>query len=112
MPITMTICARCACVVTPSNPHDDCRQSARSAITERIADTRIGDRQGEYLDATRQPGGCVALRHFIPGSRPADTVILEADEAARLAAFILRTLRSGERYEITDTGRCALAGGA
>ncbi len=87
-----SIC-HCGFVRTPSNPHTECEHPARGAVTERIADVRICDRQGEYLDATRHPNGLLALRHFTPGKHPADVVVLEPDEVARLACFILKTLR-------------------
>ncbi len=109
MATTIEVCS-CGFARTPSNPHTDCQQSARPAVTERIASVRMGDHQGEYLDATRHDNGLLALRHFVPGTRPADTVILEPDEAAKLAAFILRTLTRGVRYSVTEAGRALLAG--
>ena len=107
MATTINVGSICHCgfVRTPSNPHTECQ-----AVTERIADVRMGDRQGEYLDATRHPNGLLTLRHFVPGTRPADSVVLERDEAAQLAAFILRTLHQGARYHITEAGRALLAG--
>jgi len=107
-----SIC-HCGYVRTPSNEalHAECPKiPTRSPITERIADVRLGGHQGEYLDVTRRDNGLLALRHFVPGTRPADTVILEPDEAAKLAAFILRTLTRGVRYGITEAGREALRG--
>lgn len=105
----LTICPTCGQARTLSNPHPDCDERAmdaarsaylpgafdRSPVTERIVNVKMGDHQGEYLDAERTSDGYVKLRHFTPGTKPADTVVLDADEAARLATFIIKTLGRG-----------------
>jgi len=106
---TPTEVCRCGFARTPSNAelHADCNDRTfpalpatpesppRYSTRERIADHRIGDRTGEFLDAVRHANGLLVLRHFTPGPHPADVVVLEADEAAALAAFVLRTMHPG-----------------
>ena len=91
----------------PAPPRPIARAEVHPARSERLVEIRTADGQlGEHVDLMRHPNGAVALAHVIPGM-VSDCVILTADEAANLTAWLLRTMR-GECPELAAfTGRAS-----